>query len=44
MHVEEASKFFGESQKRMDDKIDGIFRLMQQSSSPSEMGGAEKDA
>jgi hypothetical protein len=41
-HVEEASKFFGETQKKMDDKIDGLVKMMQQWNALSDMSSTER--
>jgi hypothetical protein len=40
--VEEASRSISETQKHLDEKLDGIYKILQQWGSPSEMGSAEK--
>jgi hypothetical protein len=40
--VEEASRVFGETQKQMDNKLDGIYQLLSQFTSGSEFGSAQK--
>jgi hypothetical protein len=40
--VEEASRVFGETQKQMDNKLDGIYQLLIQFTSGSEFGSAQK--
>jgi ribosome assembly protein YihI (activator of Der GTPase) len=40
--VEAASKFFGETQQKIDDKMDFIYKMMQTWNLGSECGSAEK--
>jgi hypothetical protein len=40
--VEEASKLFGVTQKQMDEKLDGIYMLLTQWNSGSELGSAQQ--
>jgi hypothetical protein len=40
--VEEASKFFGETQRKMDDKLDGIYNLLIQWNTGGEPSGIPK--
>jgi hypothetical protein len=40
--VEEASKYFTDMQKYMDDKIDGMIKMMQQWNSASEMSSSDR--
>jgi hypothetical protein len=40
--VEEVTKTISDTQQNIDDKIDGMFKMMQQRNASSEMGSAEK--
>jgi hypothetical protein len=40
--VEEAEKFFSDTQQKIDDKMDSIYRLLATWGSPSEAGSAQK--